>query len=276
VSAWLRQRSSGAVEGSGRDVSDAQIAAIEGWFPRIDIALFRLFLGEQVRRGESGDLAELGVYMGASAALIGAFRQPGETFTIVDLFGDSPSDAGNLDETSRYYESVSQTAFEANYRRIHHDLPVIIRGTSTMIRDRAARGCHRFVHVDASHEYAQVREDIQTARELLAPDGIVVFDDYRYAAFPGVGAAVWPELAHGLVPLALSPQKLYATWGDPTPWQQALRAWPKGRRLLARFHRIAGHEVLGVQDDPARFGPGQFVPPILVPTAVRVRKLLRF
>ncbi len=274
ASAW--HSASGAVEGTRRHVTDAQIAAIPGWFPSLDVALFRFFLGEQVRQGESGDLAEMGVYLGASATLIGGFQQPGETFTVVDLFGDSPPDPENRDENSRYYESVSQLAFETNYRNVHHELPVVIRGSSTTIRDRAASGRHRFVHVDASHEYAHVREDTETAKDLLAPGGIVVFDDYRCEVFPGVGAAVWPELANGLVPLALSPQKLYATWGDPARWQQSLRAWPEGRRLRARFHRIAGHDVLGVQDELVRSRLGQLVPPILVPAAVQARRLLRF
>jgi hypothetical protein len=263
-------------EGSAREVSDAQVAAIPGWFPGIDVALFRFFLGEQVRQGQSGDLAELGVYLGASATLIGAYQQPGETFTVVDLFGDGAPDPGNVDENGRYYEKVSQHAFEANYRRVHHGLPVVIRGTSTTIRGRAAPGRHRFVHIDASHEYSHVREDIETAKELLVPDGIVVVDDYREEVFPGVGAAVWPELSEGLVPLALSPQKLYATWGDPAPWQRSLRDWPEGRGLRTRIHRIAGHEVLGVRDPLVRSRLGQFVPPILVPAAVRARRLLRF
>jgi hypothetical protein len=263
-------------EGSAREVTDAQVAAIPGWFPRIDVALFRFFLGEQVRQGQAGDLAELGVYLGASATLIGAYQQPGETFTVVDLFGGSAPDPGNRDENGRYYEKVSQPAFEANYRRVHHDLPVVIRGTSTSIRGRAARSRHRFVHIDASHEYSHVREDIETAKELLSADGIVVVDDYREEVFPGVGAAVWPELSEGLVPLALTPQKLYATWGDPAPWQRSLRVWPEGRGLRSRFHQIAGHEVLGVRDQLVHSRLAQFVPPILVPAAVRVRRLLRF
>jgi hypothetical protein len=263
-------------EGSGREVSDAQVAAIPGWFPRIDITLFRFFLGEQVRQGTTGDLAEFGVYLGSSATLIGAYRQPGETFTVVDLFGDSAPDPGNAEEIGRYYGQLSQPAFEANYRRVHDDLPVVIRGTSTAIRGRAAPDRHRFVHIDASHEYAHVREDLETAKDLLVADGIVVVDDYRHEAYPGVGAAVWPELSRGLVPLVLSPQKLYATWGDPVPWQRALREWPQRRTLRTRMHVIAGHAVLAVWDQPVFPRLAQFVPPILVPAAVRARRLLRF
>jgi hypothetical protein len=264
------------VDRTRRVVSNAQIADIPGWFSGIDIALFRLFLGEQVRQGEEGDLAEMGVYLGASATLIGAYRQPGETFTVVDLFGDSAPDADNDAEVRSYYDKVSQQAFEANYRGVHGDLPVVVRGTSSTIRGRAASGRHRFVHIDASHEYPHVLEDIETARQLLAPNGIVVFDDFRSEYFPSVGAAVWPELANGLVPLALSPEKLYATWGDAERWQRPLSAWPDRARVCSRVHQIAGHPVLGVLSETERSRLGEFVPPVLAPIAVRARKLLRF
>ena len=257
-------------------VSDAQIADIPGWFSGIDIALFRFFLGQQIEQGGEGDLAELGVYLGASATLIGAYRRPGETFTVVDLFGDSAPDEGNDAENRSYYGKVSQQAFEANYRGVHGDLPTVIRGTSTTIRGRAASGRHRFVHVDASHEFDHVLEDIDTARQLLAPDGIVVFDDFRSEYFPAVGAAVWPELARGLVPLALSPEKLYATWGDADRWQRPLTAWRERSRVSARVHEIAGHPVLGVLSETEHSRLAAFVPPVLAPVAVRARRLLRF
>ncbi len=54
-------------------------------------------------------------------------------------------------------------------------------------------------------------------RTLLAPEGVVVFDDYRAEHTPGVAAAVWQRLDKGLSPFALSPVKMYATFGDPLP-----------------------------------------------------------
>jgi Methyltransferase domain len=255
-------------------VSDAQIEAIPGWFTHDDIRLFRFFLGEQVRGGHGGDLAELGVYLGASAALIGSFQQREEVFTVVDLFGRTGADPENDAETRRYYRGLTQVAFEANYRALHGGLPVVIRGPSTDIRGRAAGGRHRFVHVDASHEYANVLEDIETAKDLLAPGGIVVFDDFQASHFPGVAAAVWPELSEGLMPLALSSEKLYATWGEPAEWQRSLAAWVGTSGLHSQIHHIAEHDVVRVWSDngPSRLAP--FLPPVLVPLAVRTRRWL--
>jgi hypothetical protein len=132
------------------------------------------------------------------------------------------------------------------------------------------------VHVDASHEYAHVLEDIETAKQLLAPDGVVVFDDYRSEFFPGVGAALWPELATGLVPLVMSPQKLYATWGDAEQWHTDVRRWPNGRPVRSEQHRIGAHQVLAVHGELERSRLGELVPPILAPVAVRARRFLRF
>jgi hypothetical protein len=255
-------------------VSDAQVEAIPGWFTADDMTLFRFFLGEQVRSGYVGDLAELGVYLGASAVLIGSFQQPEETFTVVDLFGRTGADPGNDAETRRYYRGLTQVAFEANYRAIHGDLPVVIRGPSTDIRGRAASGRHRFIHVDASHEYPNVLADIETSKQLLARDGIVVFDDFQSPHFPGVAAAVWPELNEGLVPLVLTSEKLYATWGDPAKWQDAVRSWLVGSGLRSQIHRIGGHEVVRAWSGNRPSRLGAFVPPVLVPLAVRTRRRL--
>jgi hypothetical protein len=62
-------------------------------FPQ-DQKLFRWFLKEQDRRQITGDLAELGVYMG-KGAVVGEYLRPGETFTLIDLFESLASDSDN-------------------------------------------------------------------------------------------------------------------------------------------------------------------------------------
>lgn len=128
------------------------------------------------------------------------------------------------------------------------------------------------MHVDASHEQQHVVEDMASAKELLAPDGIVVVDDFRAEEFPGVAAGVWPELDTGLVPLALSSEKLYATWGDAEPWQRALRALVDAQGLPSQRHRLADHDVVRVWSPGSRLA--EWVPPALVPLARRTRKWL--
>jgi predicted O-methyltransferase YrrM len=225
-------------------VSDEQVAAVPGWFQPYDVDLFRLLLEETHARLGPGDLAELGVYLGKSAMLIGGYVRPGETFTVVDLFGDEAAAEGNAEENADQYADLSRAAFERWYLTVHDTLPSVVEGPSESIVDHAEAGAHRFVHVDASHLYVHVRADVEAARKLLRPEGVVVFDDYRSEHTPGVAAAVWQSLDQGLSPFALSPVKMYATFGDPAPWRDVVLAWAATSRWQSELQEIAGRAVV--------------------------------
>ena len=226
------------------DISDHQVDAIPGWFQPYDVDLFRLLLHETHAQLGPGDLAELGVYLGKSAVLIGAHQHTGETFTVVDLFGEEAAGAANAEENDDQYAALSRAAFERSYLSVHDSLPAVVQGPSESIVDHARAGAHRFVHVDASHLYEHVQGDIEAVRTLLAPNGIVVFDDYRSEHTPGVAAAVWRGLDSGLRPFALSPVKLYATFGDSRRWYDVVREWAVQSAWAAECQEIAGHPVL--------------------------------
>ena len=170
-------------------VTDEQIQAIPGWFHWLDVSVFRLLLSESGTTG--GDLAELGVYKGKSAVLIGAYLQAGETLTVIDLFGGQAPDTENLRENAEQYPRLTREPFENTYRAVHGALPVVLEDYSATIADHASNKEHRFVHIDASHLYEHVVADIAAAKALLKPDGIVVLDDYRNEHTPGVAAAAW-------------------------------------------------------------------------------------
>lgn len=217
-------------------IADADIDAIPGWFYALDRDVFRVLLAASKTLG--GDLAELGVYFGASAVLIGSALQPGEAFTVVDLFEDEAEDAANAAEKALWHASLTRAGFERTYRDLLGALPVIIQGPSQTIVDHARHGTHRFVHIDASHQFDHVVEDIAASKLLLKPDGIVVLDDIRHEEYPGVAAAAWQEVTgSGLKPFAITRDKLYATWGDPRPWRNALLTWavtrPKAHEMLS-------------------------------------------
>lgn len=188
------------------------------------MTLFRWLLDQQTVGGVTGDLAEIGPYLGKSAVVIGEHVQPGETFTVIDLFGDAAPDVSNQAETSTEYPNLTRAAFEANYRAARGTLPVIVQAPSSELVQHAAHGAHRFVHIDGSHRYEHVAEDIRTARTLLQPDGVVVLDDITSSHTPGVWAAAWEAVIDGgLLPIAVSAQKMYATWGDYSGWQKQFR-----------------------------------------------------
>ena len=229
-----------------------RIDAIPGWFQRMDMELFKLLLDQTAERLGGGDLAELGAYMGKSAALIGWGQQPGETFTVIDLFEDSAPAEANQAENDDQYSDLSKQAFEQHYLSVHDTLPVVVRGPSSSIVEHAAHGTHRFVHVDASHLYEHVVEDIACARTLLKPGGVVVFDDFRAPHTPGVAAAVWRATNEDLRPFAVTLNKLYATFDDTQPWTDVVRDWADGSFWRQETQQVAGRDLVRVRRPPGK------------------------
>ncbi|MEU6478166.1 class I SAM-dependent methyltransferase [Streptomyces sp. NPDC047017] len=219
---------------------------VPGWLPVLDQTLFDWFLDRQETAGTRGDLLEVGVFMGKSAIFIGRHRQPGEKYTVCDLFeGDAPDDA-NRAESTKSYSALTRDAFEANYRSFHDELPRVLQGPSSVVSAEVEAGSCRFVHIDASHLYEHVHGDIGAARDLLLPGGIVVLDDFRSEHTPGVSIATWEAvLSRGLNPVCLSTQKFYGTWGDPEPVQEALLAMVRQRSdCHLSVQQAAGHRII--------------------------------
>ncbi|MFF4507966.1 class I SAM-dependent methyltransferase [Streptomyces sp. NPDC001401] len=225
------------------DSNPGELKDVPGWFPPLDQVLFTWFLERQETRGFRGDLLELGAYMGKSAILLGQHRQDGEKFTVCDLFGGDAPDGANQAETAKSYSSLTRQAFERNYLSFHDTLPRVIEATTSVISKEVVPDSCRLVHIDASHLYEHVRDDIGAAHDLLLPDGIVVLDDFRSEHTPGVSVATWEAvLNRGLRPICLSTQKLYGTWGDPEPVQEELLAMLRERTDVGlSVQEAAGH-----------------------------------
>jgi predicted O-methyltransferase YrrM len=262
---------------------------IRGWFYWEDTVLFRDILGAQTA---PGTLVELGAFLGKSAALIGHYQADGDRFVVVDLFGAEVGDDANSAENQLSYSTVEAESFrqqfESNYLALHPELPEVFQALSTEVAAHVEPGSVRFAHIDASHLYAQVAEDLQVMRPLMQPDGVIVFDDFRAVHTPGVAAAVWEGVvSHGLVPFALSPFKMYATWGDPTSHvERARRLGHAEPEMDVTELVILGHDVIRLEKVPVP--PAKPVappaPPALTPAqvdaiankvAVRVTKRIR-
>src|SRR5689334_20325384 len=98
---------------------------VPGWFFHLDQLLFRQILQWQASNEPSGDLLELGAYLGKSAILLGGQLAQGERFTVCDLFDSSPPDQANHEEMRDWYPSLTRRTFESNYLSFHSELPVI-------------------------------------------------------------------------------------------------------------------------------------------------------
>ena len=229
---------------------------IRGWFSRTDARLFKGILESQ-RDAAPGDLVEIGAFMGKSAVVIGHHLRRGERFVVIDLFGDmsllgqSSEDDANRAENKSSYPRLTRERFEANYLSIHDELPVVVQAPSDRIMEHVAPGSVRFVHVDASHLYAPVAEDCRSVKKMLRAGGVVAFDDWRNMKCPGVAAAIWESVAtDGLIPVAVSPNKLYAVHDGADDVVAALRSITDADPdwWLVTEHQIMGHAVLGVDN----------------------------
>ncbi|MGW2250308.1 class I SAM-dependent methyltransferase [Kitasatospora sp. NPDC001660] len=208
-----------------RPTEPASLDDVPGWFWDHDRHSFEWFLHRQEKAGVTGDLLEMGAYLGRSAIVIGEHLQPGESFTVCDLFdSDAPDDENAAEVDISYRKTLTRSAFESNYLSFHSELPEIVQApTSTLAGGRIPAGAFRFIHIDASHLYEHVVGDLQVARVALQDQGVVVLDDYRSQHTPGVAAATWEAVFnHGLRPILLTECKFYGTWGDPEPFQRDL------------------------------------------------------
>ncbi|MFI6844103.1 class I SAM-dependent methyltransferase [Kitasatospora sp. NBC_00085] len=247
-----------------RPAEPAVLDDVPGWFWDHDRHLFEWFLARQEKAGVTGNLLEMGAYLGRSAIVIGGHLQPAETFTVCDLFdSDAPDDENAAEMTMSYRKTLTRSAFESNYLSFHKSLPEIIQApTSSLAGGRIPAGAFRFIHIDASHLYEHVVGDLQVARAALQPEGVVVLDDYRSAHTPGVAAATWEAVFnHGLKPIVLTECKFYGTWGDPEPAQRDLQdriGLAEGCHLSAET--LNGQQVLrlnGTSDGIEPFRPSR-------------------
>lgn len=210
--------------------------SVAGWFTQKDAVLFDAIDVAQRNAGVTGDILEIGCYQGTSAILLGYMRQEFERLLICDLFDGVTQSPEDDVERARYYTpNFGREMFEANFLRFHPQLPEIIAQPSSILHNAGLQRTFRFIHIDGSHAYEQVRLDLLLAQKLLVRGGVVVFDDLLSPHTPGVTAAVWEGVANdGLVPMYQT-IKFYGTWGMPidvtipaglSPFSHTVRGYP--------------------------------------------------
>ena len=233
--------------------------AIDGWLDRADGLVLVQISALQSSAGLTANLLEIGAYRGKSAILLGYLLEPSERLYVCDTFDGTKAPGGLWVDGKRQYPGLSRSEFDRNYARFHAAPPVVLECPSADLLARGlVEGPLRMVHVDGSYEPAAIAQDIATARALIAPGGVVVFEDDHSLHNPGVAPAVGAELARGeLRALCMTPWKLYATAaGDPAGLVPALRAWAHSTAdFVAEIGTIAGQDTLLLYPRPMRGGP---------------------
>jgi predicted O-methyltransferase YrrM len=170
---------------------------------------------------------EFGTFSGSTTALIAAASPSDATVHTIDV----PPEL--IDEA---YQELGVTA-EMIGRRLD-DAPeagATIEFHRQLIEDfdfTPLLHATQFVFVDASHDYESVRRDSRRALEILAEDGVVVWDDYGVAAHPGVTRAL-DELSSEVALAHVATTRL-AVHGRGRFTFGALEREPQGGRAVAR------------------------------------------
>jgi hypothetical protein len=171
----------------GIDVNRFLLAAehVEGWLFPVDAHLFAVCSEMQVREGIRGNLFEIGVHHGKTAALLAWLAQPGEVLGVCDIFDQQELNADLSGKGNRQI-------FEHNMRLIAPDtaLKIFAKPSSTLMTDETTTSCRLF-HIDGGHRPNDVYNDLEIAHRALLSLGIVIVDDPFNANWPGVSEGLY-------------------------------------------------------------------------------------
>jgi predicted O-methyltransferase YrrM len=148
-------------------------ASTAGWFAEGAIVSWDALLAFQSERGQRGDLLEIGVLRGKSAAMLAVHAAPEEWVVLID-----PA----LRQEAIDLVASAHPGHNLLLRARSQDVAAIAEVT-------ARRGRCRWLHIDGEHSGRAVRNDLAIAAELMAPDGIICLDDFFAPAYPQITEA---------------------------------------------------------------------------------------
>ena len=246
------------------------ISKISGWFSNADAMVFDSLLNLQREHLFTGDLLEIGVYAGKSAVFLNYFRDQSESLHVCDIF-EGEVDGENYEEISDSYENLSESRFKNNFTKVFSELPIIHACNSLELESRLSNNRFRFIHIDGSHLYDFVHNDLNFAtRHLNENSGIIVLDDFRSAHTLGVTAAMWEfVLSNKLKPFLFTANKAYLCSPSASIDLVELMTKLESKSLNLEYVSFLNYEVIRVISNAAqdfeqdRSVLHQFIPPIL-------------
>ncbi len=146
-------------------------ANVTGWFSAESAAIWDILLGYQTASQIRGNLLEIGVYQGKSAAMVALHCQTNETCVLVDALP--------LNGVQRRIEELVPNAKCQYIQEMSQYLP-----RYPFVRDTARD--FRWIHIDGEHSAQAVSNDLVIAESLLSDRGILVLDDFFSPSYPQI------------------------------------------------------------------------------------------
>jgi hypothetical protein len=195
---------------------------VQGWVVPGALGMVAALSQEQVRRGVTGGIVEIGVHHGRLLIGLHLLAQGGEHTVAIDLFED---------QTANVFKSGlgDEAALRRNLKKHAAGAPEvkIVAADSTTLDGDAikamAGGPVRLFSVDGGHTAEIVEHDMATAAASLAAGGIVIADDVFHERWPGVyeGTLRFLDKNDELVPFAIGFNKtLFTTRADSAGYRE--------------------------------------------------------
>ena len=259
-----------------------KVGSIPGWFSNQDLIIFQIILKYQEAHKIHGNILEIGAYLGKSAVVLGAHKCKNEETFVCDVF-QGLTDSENSQENDFSYSDLTRKSFERNYFNALGELPKILECSSMKLWSEIPQEKFRFIHIDGSHLYDFVKNDLDFAiNSLIAPGGVIVMDDFRAQHTLGVSKTLWESILSGKIcPLIFSAAKVYlVSASDITFNIEALQAeLLEGGYATESLNLFSGTSirVLGLSDSDLYNRNSRltwWVPPILLPWVKKIRSFI--
>jgi predicted O-methyltransferase YrrM len=150
---------------------------IRGMSSRFAAAICGRVVLHQGELGIAGDLAELGTFEGRFFVAMAMLMKPGEHALGIDVFTwPSPKVYDHILEncTTAGLDPKSYTIWKVDTRTI----------TAADLRAKLPGSKARFIHVDSEHIPECLDHELELARAVLHPDGVVALDDMLHPGYP--------------------------------------------------------------------------------------------
>jgi hypothetical protein len=214
---------------------------IPGWLLDEDIYTFFAVDDYLHEQNVKGDILEIGVYKGKSAIILNSLIRESEKLYLCDIF-DGETTEKNKREILNSYDKYNINQLNSLFHKHFDQYPEILNCNSTSLSSVVGDKKFRLIHVDGSHEFSIVQEDVRNVYNwALMPNGIVIFDDYRSAHTIGVSAAIWEAiLFKKMKPILRTESKLYCVLSTERHFQMEVMS----KHLISMGLKVKEEEFL--------------------------------
>lgn len=184
---------------------------VKGWLSWVDAELIRLFMDLMCQESESLSILEIGVDRGKSFIHF-ALHEKTEKVVGIDLFANQSANVdhsgfGKIDELEAQLRKFGLEK-SAKITLIHSDSRNI--KASDLLTEF---GHFSMCHIDGGHSLLVVLNDLEIAKQVVQPNGMIIVDDFLRPDWPDVSKAVffWLESNKNYRIACIGNNKVYLT-----------------------------------------------------------------